>query len=35
MKKNASFLAGLISGFISLLIVTLIVIVVFGKLSIH
>jgi hypothetical protein len=35
MKKNASFLVGLISGFISLLIVTLIVIVVFGKLSIH
>jgi len=35
MKKNASFLVGLISGFISLLIVTLIVIIVFGKLSIH
>lgn len=35
MKKNANFLVGLISRFISLLIVTLIVIVVFGKLSIH
>jgi hypothetical protein len=35
MKKNVSFFVGLISGFISLLIVTLIVIVVFGKLSMH
>ena len=35
MKKNASFLVGLISGFMSLLVITLIVIVVFGKISIH
>ncbi len=35
MKKNASFLVGLLCGFISLLVITLVVIVVFGKISIH